>query len=84
MDKDLFDIIIVLNGESSLTLEVINQFKENHEMNNIYVYESSIANASIARNIALDNANREFILFLDDDDYLSENYLEKNVSICRL
>jgi poly(ribitol-phosphate) beta-N-acetylglucosaminyltransferase len=77
LDKTLFDVHIVINGELDRTEELIEEFIKKNEFTNIIVKKSEIASASAARNIGIEDATRESILFLDDDDYLSSNYLEE-------
>ncbi|WP_026581957.1 glycosyltransferase [Bacillus sp. J33] len=76
LENDLFDIIIVINGEKDSTQSIVNDFINKTGMNNIILLYSSKASASSARNVGIQYALREYTLFLDDDDYLSDNYLE--------
>ncbi|MGI8315801.1 glycosyltransferase [Halobacillus mangrovi] len=80
LSKELFEVIIVMNGEKDSTEYLIQKFMKRNNMNNISMTYSSIASASSARNIGINRANRKYSLFLDDDDYLSDNYLEKMLS----
>lgn len=77
LDKNLFEIIIILNGEKDSSEAIINKFIHDKEMNNIKLLYSNKPSASNARNIGIKNATRKFTLFLDDDDYLSKNYLQE-------
>lgn len=77
LNKSLFENIIIINGEKDRTKEIIDDFiKENNQLNIKIIYEKE-ANASKARNIGLDNVSRKYVTFIDDDDYISPNYLEK-------
>ena len=42
--------------------------------------ENNSGNASKPRNIALDNARGEFVAFVDSDDYVSNDYVEKVIN----
>lgn len=76
--KDRFEIIIVLNGCDEPYRSQISDFvEENMKGFNVNVMQTDIASVSNARNIGIDNAKGRYITFLDDDDYLSECFLEK-------
>src|SRR5690606_25521633 len=64
------------NGESKKAQKVVEDFIHRNNVKNFFIHSIDIANASAARNFGIKVAKREFTLFLDDDDYLSKNYLE--------
>lgn len=85
-DKNLFELIIVLNGCNEPYYSDINQYIQNHldkdlVVNFIQTDQSGVSNA---RNIGLDIANGEYITFIDDDDYITKNYLESLYEILLL
>jgi glycosyltransferase involved in cell wall biosynthesis len=64
------EVIVVINGFNVVEYdisEVLKHFK------NIIVLKSPIASVSSARNLGLNIAKGENLIFLDDDDLLSEN-----------
>ena len=76
LSKDLFELIFVVNGEMDSTMDILlNWVKSNQDMNIVLTYtnEAGVCNA---RNIGIRIAKREYIGFLDDDDFISEKYLE--------
>lgn len=77
-DKNLFEIIIVLNGCGEPWLKQINElsckYLQNHFVN---IIQTDLAGVSNARNMALDASQGEYIAFIDDDDYISPRYLEE-------
>ncbi|MCA1064605.1 glycosyltransferase (plasmid) [Rossellomorea sp. AcN35-11] len=75
--KDLFEVIIVLNGEKDSTEKIVSDFKGKNNMNNIRLLYSEKPGASLARNVGISEAKREYSVFLDDDDYVSHNFLEE-------
>jgi poly(ribitol-phosphate) beta-N-acetylglucosaminyltransferase len=77
LSYDLFDIIIVINGELDETPQIVKGFKEKNPKMNIKLRFSEIANVCHARNIAIAEANRKYTTFIDDDDYVSPNYLKE-------
>lgn len=81
-EKDRFEIILILNGcKEPFYSDIINFANENLEDNIIKVLQTDVAGVSNARNIGIENAKGRYITFLDDDDYLSECFLEKMLPI---
>lgn len=72
-----FEIILVLNGEKEPYFSDISHFlcSEFDGSFSIRLLYSEWANVSNARNIGIDNAQGDFITFIDDDDYVSESFL---------
>lgn len=77
ISKELYEVIVIINGEKDATERLVYEFIEKKNMTNVKVIYSDIASASEARNLGIKSANREYTIFLDDDDYLSNNFLEK-------
>lgn len=76
LSRDLFEVIFIVNGEMDSTLKILSDFaKSNPDMNIILTYTNE-PGVSNARNIGIRIAEREFIGFIDDDDFISENYLK--------
>lgn len=75
--KQHFEIILVLNGCTEPWKSQIEEFisKKMTEMNVNFIHteQSGVSNA---RNIALDTVSGEYVTFIDDDDFVSESYLE--------
>ena len=77
MDKHKYEVIIVLNGccepyNSSIKHWIIEQ-----SVSNFVLLQTDSAGVSNARNIALDKARGKYITFIDDDDYVSQTYIEE-------
>lgn len=76
MDK--FEILLVLNGEIDKYESKINSYiKSKDDLLTIKFLISDIPGVSIARNIGIENAEGEYICFIDDDDIVSTTYLER-------
>jgi glycosyltransferase involved in cell wall biosynthesis len=74
--KEKFEIIIVLNGPRDPYYEIIDQYIEEHLLNNnVKLLYTDIAGVSNARNIGIDQARGQYIAFIDDDDMISKEYL---------
>lgn len=76
--KDDIEIIIVNDGSTDNSEKVIKKYIKKHQENNKIEYYSK-KNEGIAetRNFAIDKANSEYILFVDSDDYIDEQTIEK-------
>ncbi len=68
-----FEIICVNDGSSDNSAEIIRNIKDNRIMLINKVNEGS----GIARNVGLANSSGEYVFFIDGDDGLEENSLEK-------
>ncbi len=75
---DKFELIIVLNGCKYPYDESINlYFKEKGNDLKVKYIQTDIAGVSHARNLALDVAEGDYITFVDDDDFVSKDYLKE-------
>lgn len=73
LDKDLFEIILVLNGSREPYWNTLSKYVTQYRNVNL-LYENK-AGVSFARNKGLDVSRGEYICFIDDDDIVSSNYL---------
>lgn len=73
-----FEVILVLNGEQEPYLGYIQDLVANLSPGfPLQLITTKIAGVSSARNMGLDIACGEYICFIDDDDYISDSYLEE-------
>ena len=75
--KSDFEVILVLNGCKEPYDGQIREYMSNHpdvQWNFIQTDEGGVSNA---RNIALDVAKGEYVVFIDDDDKISEPFLQR-------
>lgn len=80
LDKKLYEIIIVLNGEVDIYLPLVNTFVAKYLTGNVVkVISTTTTGVSHARNLGLKISNGKYICFIDDDDLISSNYLESLV-----
>lgn len=76
LDKNEYEVILVLNGCNEPYASQIKQYISKQDGIDIKLIQTDVAGVSNARNLALDNAIGEYIAFIDDDDLVSEYYLE--------
>lgn len=75
-EKTRFEVFIVLNGCNEPYRSQISEWQEQHPLLNLKIIQTDAKGASNARNLGLDNASGEYICFIDDDDYVSPEYLQ--------
>lgn len=68
-----FEVIIIDDGSTDSSKEIINRFLED-DNRFVYYYQENCGQA-IARNNGISKAKGEYILFVDSDDIIGENYL---------
>lgn len=73
--KNLYEVIVILNGCKEPYETNIAQGIGKYSMN-IRIEQTDKAGVSNARNIGLDMANGDYICFIDDDDWVSDSYLQ--------
>lgn len=90
-DKDEIEIVIVNDGSTDNSEKAIKEYIKKHKENNIIRYYSK-ENEGIAktRNFAIDKSNSKYVLFVDADDYIDEQtveklkpYIERNIDLIK-
>lgn len=74
ISKDLFEAIVVLNGEPDGTRDLIERSEVASSLH-MRVFETDQASAGEARNIGISAARHEYLTFLDDDDAIERDFL---------
>ena len=72
--KDI-EIICINDGSQDNSFKILSDFSKKD--NRIKIINQSNHGLAYSRNIGIKNANAEYILFLDSDDYMDINALEK-------
>ncbi|GHT97325.1 hypothetical protein FACS1894142_1600 [Spirochaetia bacterium] len=75
--KHMFEIIIILNGEKDPYYDAIKKYITfdlvGYHVELLYTEISGVSNA---RNLGTEKSQGKYIAFIDDDDVISENYLQ--------
>lgn len=74
-----YELILVDDGSPDRCPEICDQYAIKYH--NIIVFHKKNGGLSDARNYGVERARGEYITFIDADDYVSEQYLEKLISL---
>ena len=70
------EIVVVNDGSTDNSLEILNKYKEEYP-NILTIYSIPNGGRSNARNYGISKVKTKFFTFVDGDDYLDTQYLEK-------
>lgn len=71
-----FELIIINDGSSDNTKQIIEEFKKEHENYRIIIINQENKGNPTAVNRGIDQASGEFLTFIDSDDYVEPDHLE--------
>ena len=80
LSKDLYEIIVVNDGSIDNSLREVEKVSSRY--NNIKLISQNNSGLSVARNVGVENANGEYIMFVDSDDWIADNCLKRIVDLC--
>lgn len=75
MDHSDYEVLLINDGSRDQSAEICTCWKEKYT--NIFYYEKENSGVSSTRNFGLEKSKGKYILFLDSDDYLGLDVLEK-------
>lgn len=73
INDDCFEIIAVNDGSTDNSMGVVDGFSKTH--NNIIIINKSNGGVSSARNVGIENARANYLIFLDPDDFFAPDSL---------
>lgn len=76
ISKTMFEVLIVLNGCKEPYYSNISSQIKRYTLD-VHLLHTDVAGVSNARNMGIDNAQGLYIAFIDDDDWVSPNYLSE-------
>lgn len=71
------ELILVNDGSKDNTAEVLAQFKEKYPEKNIVIVDQKNQGIAGSRNNALKIAKGDYMMYLDQDDHIPQDYVEK-------
>lgn len=74
-----FEVVIVNDGSTDQSAEIVKEYIAKSKMN-MRLIEQRNQGVSKARNVGIDNACGDYLCFVDADDMLKPQYLERMVS----
>lgn len=81
IDYNNAEIIIVNDGSTDNTTEIVEDYIALHKDKNIRIINKTNGGVSSARNIGIEHAQGKYICFIDADDYLSQGGLKRIIDI---
>jgi hypothetical protein len=76
-----YELIVVQNGPPTRTPQIVAEFASRHPDLPIQLIETPTPGLSHARNLGLDAAQGEYVVFIDDDDRFGPQHLEALLSV---
>ncbi len=74
-----FEVLVVIDGATDGSYEIATTYSEKHSRFHV-VWQENMGSGP-ARNKGLELAKGDFIVFIDPDDYVSDDYLEKLLAL---
>ncbi len=68
------EIVLINDGSSDNSLKIINEYAKKYSFIKVYSHENK--GVGFTRNFGILQAKGEYIVFVDSDDYIDENYVE--------
>jgi len=72
-DYDNFEVICINDGSTDSSESILESYAQRYH--NLIIVNQSNMGVSVARNSGLNCANGEYVVFVDSDDYVANNYL---------
>ncbi len=82
-NRNDFEVIVIDNNSTDSTFEVVNIFKKQHLYINLIYEKEEKQGLSNARNKGIEVSNSDWIVFLDDDAYISNDYTKNLIKFIK-
>ncbi|MFF4837152.1 glycosyltransferase family 2 protein [Streptomyces sp. NPDC001315] len=79
--QDALEVIVVDDGSTDGTAAELDRLSEVHQGLLHVIHQENSGGPSVPRNVGLDHAQGQFVFFLDADDYLGPETLERMVAM---
>lgn len=73
-----YELLLINDGSKDNSQELIKKYQKNNKVKIINQKNHGVA---YTRNLGIKKAIGKYIMFIDNDDYIDENYLEKHITI---
>lgn len=73
-----YEIILINDGSTDSSLQILRKYEKNYDF--VKVYSQKNHGISYTRNKGIDKAKGEYIIFIDNDDWIDKDYLEKYIN----
>lgn len=80
-ERNKFEVIFIINGKHDKSYSIIKKMIANEDIYAKILYVP-VGNVSIARNVGLSYAFKQYTCFLDSDDFFEKNFLKSAFDIC--
>lgn len=82
LDGNQFEVIVIVNGcNEPYTSNIKNYFASKLFPVSVTIQQTDVPGVSNARNMGIECSQGEFLTFVDDDDIISDNYLEELLKV---
>ncbi len=68
------EMILINDGSSDHSLEILRKYEKKHK--NIHVFDQENSGPAIARNNGIQKVKTKYLMFIDSDDYIDNDYVE--------